>query len=109
MPNYNDLIAEIKQQTASLADAMVSKYAAKAKQEVNDFLESTKGLVKTWADQLAEGKMTVAEFEDLVAGLGDIAKLKVLKNAALAQQRVNQFIGAVLNIIIDIVLRKVLI
>ena len=106
MPNNNDLIEEIKSKTAALADSMISNYATRAKKEVDDFLDSTKSLVESWSVQLAKGELTIAQFEDLVAGLGDIAKLKILKNAVLAQQRIGQFIGAVLNIIIDVILKR---
>jgi hypothetical protein len=56
---------------------------------------------------LAEKKITIREYEYLVGGLRDIAELKILKNAGLAQQRVAALVSVVLNTIIDVVLKRI--
>lgn len=107
MAQIDDIINEIKNAVGPLAAGMVSKYADQAKADVNQFLQDSKASLDLWRGQLANKDITIKEFEYLVGGLADIAELKILKNTELAQQRVLQFIGGVINIIIDIILKRV--
>jgi|SRR5688572_21191374 hypothetical protein len=107
MADFNEIYDEIKEKVIHYTENSVSKYKEQAKREVKEFLDVSKDSVKLWTEQLAQNKITIMEYEYLVGGLKDIAELKILKNAGLAQQRVAMLIGFVLNTIIDVALRKI--
>jgi hypothetical protein len=106
MADFDDVFSELKGAILPLADNMVNKYKDRAKAEVTQFLEDSKETIKLWSKQLIDGDITIEDYESLVLGLKDIAELKILKNAGLAQQRVGQFIGSVLNTLVDIALKR---
>lgn len=107
MADFNEIFDEIKDEAVSLVKLMARKYREEAEKDVEDFLESSKEDIQRWTERLSSGELTTQEFEILISGLTTIAELKILKHSALAQQRIGQLIGGVLNIIIDVVLSRI--
>ena len=63
------------------------------------FLARSRDAFETWVGGLAKGELTSEEFTSLVKGQLDVAELHALKQAGLAQARVDEFKQGVLNII----------
>lgn len=77
LPMINDLI-----------QVVTKKYKKNAEIEIKEFLEENKSNIEKWTKLLAEGELSQREYEYLIFGLKDIAELKLLKHAGLAQQKI---------------------
>jgi hypothetical protein len=108
MPDFEQIFNDIKSQISQLAKLTVSKYATEAKQDAEEFLESSKEKLKKWTMLLAEGSIDSSEFEWLVNSQQGLAQMKLLTQAGLAQIRADQFKNAVLLVIVDVVFDKIL-
>ncbi|MEP2276085.1 MAG: hypothetical protein ABJH98_11560 [Reichenbachiella sp.] len=106
--DFDEIYDELKSKISELAKLSAKKYAEEAKQDANDFLESSKEKLKKWTKLLAAGEISTDEFEWLVNSQQSLAQMKVLTQAGLAQIRVDQFKQSVLNIIVDVIFDKIL-
>ena len=58
---------------------------------------------KTWIDQLSKGEITLDDFEFLLKGQKDLAKMNALKQKGLGIVQINKFKSALIDIVRDAV------
>ncbi|HEY4206492.1 MAG TPA: hypothetical protein VGM31_06765 [Puia sp.] len=97
--NFQDIFNSLKQGIADLATTTVSNFAAQAKSDGLDFLNSSKDDLQKWSNQLAQGQMNKDEFIDLLEGQKDLLKLIALKQAGLAEIALDNFKSGVFSLI----------
>lgn len=107
MPDTKELLNQIEQQIAVLAESTVSQYKKQAIKDGKQLLADIKVDLVRWTALLAEGKIKVNEFEWLVNSDKELVKMKALENAGLAAARVSAFGMGVLSLIIDTTLKAV--
>jgi hypothetical protein len=103
--NFEDLYNQLKTGLLSLIQTTVSNYANEAKTTGQNFIDATKTKLQKWTTQLANGDLTTADFESLVYSQGQLFDMNLLKQAGLAEIRIEQFKGSVLNLISDTVFK----
>jgi hypothetical protein len=69
------------------------------------FVEKTKADLERWTGLLASGALSREDFEWLLQGKKDLAELEALRQAGLAQARLDRFRDAILGVVARTALR----
>jgi hypothetical protein len=105
--DFSDIFEQVKADLIALAEATLKNYVKSAKKDALNVLESTKKKLENWTTLLAEGKLSVADFEWLVNSQKDLVQMQALKQAGLAAIRIDQFKNSVFNLIVDTILHLI--
>jgi hypothetical protein len=100
MANIDNILKSIEDQTKSLAERLFKQYTQQALSDMKGFLQKTKDDLGRWASELAQNKIDADEFKSLVEGELDVAEMRALKQAGLAQVQIDTFTSGVLDIIV---------
>lgn len=99
--DFEQFLKSVKEQIANLAKTEAGEFVEAAREDGESFLEATKNDLLIWTRQLADGVLTKDEFEFLVKGRKDLAKMEALTQAGLGAAKVeklrDEVIAAVLN------------
>lgn len=101
MANFQDYLDALKTGLQGLVDSTVSSYGQQATADGQAFLDSQKAELETWTQQVASGDLSRADFLDLLQGRVDLAEMLALKQAGLAEARLDQFRSGLVNLVID--------
>ncbi len=97
----NNLVNQIKDDITKLAKTLFKEHVKQASEDGEEFLNATRGEVEKWLGQLARGEITKKNFESLMRGERDLARMEALKRAGLAQVTIDTFVRGVIDIIIN--------
>lgn len=97
----NELFKTILDDVTNLAKSTTKEYLNQAKADAEALINSTKENVINWADLLAERKLSTEDFEWLMFRQKDLIAMNALKQAGLAEIRIEGFKQGVIGIIID--------
>ena len=100
MSRFDDFLAILAGKTRELARDSVAGYGREAARDARSFVEKAKDDLERWTRLLARGDLSREDFEWLVKGKEDLAKMEALKQAGLARARLQKFRGALLNLVI---------
>jgi ribosomal protein L9 len=103
----NDIKTQILQQAAALAQTLVTKFVNQAVQDGSAFLQQTENDIATWLEDLKNGDITQKNFESLVRGESDLAKMEALKQAGLGQVAIDTFVNGFIQIVINVAVAAV--
>ena len=106
--NITQILSQIEQSVITLAETTVSNYKNQAIQDGKDLLSAIKDDLVRWTNLLAQGSLTVEEFEFLVGSEKEVIEMNALEQAGLAAVRIASFAEGVLNVVIDTVLKMVI-
>ena len=101
MVNIDNVLKSIEEQSKSLAEKLFKQYAQQAFTDIRDFLRNSKADLERWIQELARGQIDRDEFKSAVQGQLDVAEMRVLKQAGLAQVRIDIFTSGVLDIVVS--------
>jgi len=99
--DINGLLRNVEEQTKALAEKQFKQYTQQAVGDVKDLLEKSKADLKRWVEELARGEMDKDEFESLVKGQLDVAEMRALKQAGLAEVQIESFVNGVVDIVVN--------
>jgi hypothetical protein len=99
--NINDILKSVEDQTKALAQQQFKQYTQQALGDVKSSLQDAKEDLKRWIEELARGEIDKDEFESLVQGQIDVAKMQALKQAGLAQVQIERFVNGVIDIVVN--------
>ena len=101
MASFDDYLEELKTGLKELARNTLKGFEKQATEDGRAFIEETKEDLQRWTSRLAKGELSKEDFEDLVLGQKELAKLVALKEAELARKRIQDFRNALVNLVID--------
>jgi hypothetical protein len=107
MANIDNILTQVEQQTSKLAQTLLAKFEAQGVADAKDFVESTKGDLANWTNALEAGELDKDDFESLVRGETDLAEMRSLKEAGLAQITIDTFTNGVVQILINTALAAI--
>lgn len=107
-PDFDDLLAQIRDGVAALALATVRRYADDAIADAEAFLDQTRDKLERWTGLLADGQLTTEDVEWLVRSQASLLEMRALKQSGLALVRVDEFRASVLNLVTDTIFGAVL-
>jgi hypothetical protein len=89
--DFENVLQTLKQGITGIAEKDLKPYVTAATADGEAILNGLKGDLENWANELAAGDMTKADFADLVLGQKDEIEMVALKQAGLAQIALDQF------------------
>lgn len=95
------ILKDVENQTKALAQKQIKDYSQQAVGDVKDLLERSKDDLKLWTEELARGEMDKGEFQSLVRGQVDVAEMRALKQAGLAEVQIESFVNGVIDIVVN--------
>ncbi len=101
MADFATFLSTLKSGIATLVSGSFSEAKTAATQDALAFLENSRADLERWTNLLMEGKLTHEDFEFLVAGRKEVAAMEALKQAGLAQVRIDRFQNALLHLVVE--------
>ena len=95
------ILKNVEDQTKALAQKQIKEYTQQAVGDVKDLLQKSKDDLRRWIEELAKGEIDRDEFQSLVQGQIDVAEMRALKQAGLAEVQIESFVNGVIDIVVD--------
>ena len=94
--DFNALLAGV----TSLASSNLKDYLNEATADGQKLLESLKVDIQTWNNELVEGKISTTDLEFLIMAKKEEMEMEGLKQAGVAEIRIDQFKNGILKLIV---------
>jgi hypothetical protein len=107
MVNIASILKNIEEQSRDLAEKLFTQFAREALADVKDFLRKSNAALGRWVQELARGEINQEEFKSLVEGQLEVTEMRALKQAGLAQVRIDLFVNGVLDIVFNTALAAI--
>ena len=107
MVNIDNILKSIEEQSRSLAEKLFKQYAQEALVDVRDFLRKSTADLERWINELGRREIDKGEFKSLVQGQLDVAEMRALKQAGLAQVKIDIFTNGILDIVVNAALAAI--
>jgi len=101
------IFKSIEDQTKALAEKLFKQYTQQAVSDAKDFLQKSRDDLKRWIEELARGEISKDEVGRLVKGQLDVAEMRALKQAGLAQVKIDTFTDGLLDIVVNAALAAI--
>ena len=102
--DFPQIIKQVLLESEKLAVGTCPGHVKEATSEARKALKKMKGRLEKWSSELADGKLTRAEFEFLIQGQKDLLELVALKGLGISRVRTDEFANGVLKIISSTIL-----
>ena len=89
--NWEAFVASVEDGVKALAKNTVREAVDQAEADAKAFLNDSKDAMRRWGDALADGKISKDDFEFLLGGQKDLAKMHALKAAGVSKTRLERF------------------
>lgn len=103
LPRFRKIMNELSGNVNDLTKLTVRKYQKDAKRDAEKLIKGMKRDLRRWTRQLEKGDLTTMDFEFLVKGNVDSAKMSALESSGLAIIRLKAYRTSLFNLIIDTV------
>jgi predicted nucleic acid-binding Zn-ribbon protein len=101
MANIDDILKSVEDQSAALAQKLIAQYTQQAIADTKDFLQNARADLERWTNELEDEDIEKDDFEGYIRGQKDLAEMRALKQAGLAQVSIDTFTNGVLDIVIN--------
>lgn len=99
--NWDEFVNSVQEGLKTLAKNTVQDALGQAEKDAKAFIEDSEQAIRRWGDALAQGKITKDDFEYLVGGQKDLAKMHALKAVGLAQARLERFRTGLISLVVS--------
>lgn len=99
--DFDSLLKNLEEGISSLAVTTVKDYAAQAKTDGLNLVESLKTDLQKWSIEVADGNLTKDDLEFMVMSKKELIQMHALKQEGLALARIDAFKDGVLNLIVQ--------
>ncbi|NOD84029.1 hypothetical protein [Ruegeria sp. HKCCD6119] len=99
--NWDEFVNSVQEGLKTLAKNTVQDALDQAEKDAKAFIEDSEQAIRRWGDALAQGKITKDDFEYLVGGQKDLAKMHALKAVGLAQARLERFRTGLISLVVS--------
>ena len=107
MPDTNQIVKSIEEQSKLLAEKLFHQFTQQAVSDTRDFLAQSRADIERWAGELARQEIDQDDLASLIRGEKDLAEMRALKQAGLAQVTLDTFTNGVLDIAISAIVAAV--
>ncbi|AZJ34136.1 hypothetical protein [Tenacibaculum singaporense] len=99
--DFDKILQELKKSLVSLFSEKFNEFSKESKKDIELFLNESKDKLERWTSLLAQGKLTVEDFEWLVESQKDLFKMKTLQAAGISKISLGHFKNKVVKTIVD--------
>jgi hypothetical protein len=101
MNAFDDFREAVLNEAGNLARDFLKGNVAEARTVAGAFVDQSRAKLEKWTRQRLDGKLTRDEFNDLVRGEADLAKINALTQAGIAVGKAEQFRKKLTNVVLD--------
>src|ERR1700712_4876840 len=101
--NFDQLFQDLKTGAVTLAKTSLDNYVEQAKADGEAALDAMKANLSHWTQEVENGAMTVDDLEFLLQEEAALDEMTALKQAGLAEVRIDQFKNALINLVLGTV------
>jgi hypothetical protein len=101
--NFDQLYQALESGVVSLAQSSLQEYLAQAETDGKQALGGMKSALETWAREAATGMLTYEDLGFLIKAETSLTEMTALKEAGLAQVRIDQFKAGIIDLVIQAV------
>jgi hypothetical protein len=99
MPNFNDFILTLKSDLLDFAKENLEEYKDELLKDGTIFIEKTRSDLERWTEGLAAGSISKSDFEFLLKGKKDLAKMEALKQLGLSKIQITKITNGIIDVI----------
>lgn len=99
--NFDGIFKSVEGQTKALGQKLLKGFTQQALGDLKDFAKSSKADLDRWTQELLQKEIDADEYKSLVQGQLDVAEMRALKQAGLAQVQIDTFTNGFLNILVS--------
>jgi len=100
MPTFNDFVTTIKNDLLDFTKENLEEYKDEILKDGKAFVEKTKEDLQRWTEGLATGALSKADFEFLLRGKKDLAKMEALKQLGLSKIRITKITNGIIDVVV---------
>jgi len=100
MPTFNDFLTTLKNDLLDFTKENLEEYKDEILKDGNVFVEKTKEDLQRWTEGLASGALSQADFEFLLKGKKDLAKMEALKQLVLSKIRITKITNGIIDVVV---------
>ena len=97
--DYEKELKLLLEKLIELAQKSFKNYKGQAKKEMEAFYKATKGDLKRWTIELANGQLSREEFENLIKGQKSLLEMKLLQQAGVSLITIQEFRDSAIQLI----------
>ena len=101
MSQWTDFLSKVNAGVVTAAKGALTGYVNEMKSDAEAFLTQADADLKTWTQQLAEGKIEADDLAEYVKADADLAGLAALTGAGIAAADLQRFRDTLINTVID--------
>lgn len=101
MSPFDRFLKNVTSDAQALAKTTLKTAAASALTDTQAFLRESESDLREWTRQLKSGELRRKEFENLVEGQKELAKLHALTRAGVALAEIDRFRDALIELVIN--------
>lgn len=105
--DIDPILKAIEEQAKILAEKLFRQYSHQAVNDVRNFLQQSNDNLNRWTEELHNHQLNHDDFRSLVRGQLDVAEMRALKQAGLAQVQIDTFTDGLLDIIVSAALSAI--
>ncbi|CAM1349281.1 MULTISPECIES: hypothetical protein [Tenacibaculum] len=99
--DFEKILQELKKSLVSLFSEKFGEFSQESKKDIELFLNESKDKLERWTSLLAQGKLTLEDFEWLVESQKDLFKMKTLQAVGISKISLGHFKNKVVKTIVD--------
>ncbi|SDY29818.1 hypothetical protein [Citreimonas salinaria] len=99
--SWDEFVDAVREGLKRLAENTVQEAFDQAEADAMVFLQGSEQSLRRWGDALAQGKITKDDFEYLVGGQKDLAKMHALKAIGVTQARLERFRTGLISLVVS--------
>ncbi|MEO9779015.1 MAG: hypothetical protein ABJH07_08430 [Sedimentitalea sp.] len=99
--NWNEFIDAVQEGLKTLVKNTVQETIDQAEADAKAFVKDSEQALRRWGDALAQEKISKDDFEYLVGGQKDLAKMHALKAAGVTQARLERFRTGLISLVVS--------
>jgi hypothetical protein len=107
MPDTDRIVKSIEEQSQLLAEKLFHQFTRQAAADTRDFLDQSRADIERWAGELTRGEIDEDDLASLMRGEKDLAEMRALKQAGLAQVSLDTFTNGVIDIAISAIVAAI--
>lgn len=108
MANFDELLQDLKDNALALIKNTLLDFKDQAQDDVSAFFNSSKDKLEKWTQALINGDLSKEDYKWLLESQKDLMAMNGLKQAGLAKIQIDKLKNALVNMIVDTVVDKVL-
>ena len=107
MADTDAILESIEAQSKTLAEKLFAQFSKQAVADAKDFLTTSRGDIERWKGELARGEIDEDDLASLIRADKDLAEMRALKQAGLAQVSIDTFTNGVFDIAVRAIVAAV--